>query len=109
MLTAEIDLGAIKDNALYIKKRVKTEVYAVVKTDAYGHGAVRVAKYIENVVDGFAVATDFEALELTDANIKKPILILDPELNSLKTLLRASLRRNKSVPSKMLRMACILL
>lgn len=84
MLTAEIDLGAIKDNALYIKKRVKTEVYAVVKADAYGHGAVRVAKHIENVVDGFAVATDFEALELTGANIKKPILILETELSGIK-------------------------
>lgn len=84
MLTAEIDLGAIKDNAFYIKKRVKTEAYAVVKADAYGHGAVRVAKHIENIVDGFAVATDFEALELTNANIKKPILVLETELSGIK-------------------------
>ena len=45
MLTAEIDLGAIKDNAFYIKKRVKTEVYAVVKADAYGrYGSQNISK-----------------------------------------------------------------
>lgn len=84
MLTAEIDLKTIKNNALYIKKSVKTDVYAVVKADAYGHGAVPVAKYIANVVDGFAVATDFEALELAESGIGKNILILGPELSGTK-------------------------
>jgi len=84
MLTAEVDLGVIKSNAEYIRKRVNTEVYAVVKADAYGHGAARVAKCIEKVVDGFAVATDYEATELMNANIKKPVLILGTEISGIK-------------------------
>lgn len=84
MLTAEIDLETIKNNVLFIKKKVKTGIYAVVKADAYGHGSVLVAKYIANIVDGFAVATDFEALELAECGIKKPILILGIELSGNK-------------------------
>ena len=76
MLTAEIDLSAIKSNVATIKRRVKTEYYAVVKADAYGHGAVAVAKAIQSIVEGFAVATDVEAMELVESGIKRPILIL---------------------------------
>lgn len=84
MLTAEINLETIKNNISFIKQRVETDVYAVVKADAYGHGAVPVAQYIANVVDGFAVATDFGALELVESGVKKPILILEPELSGTK-------------------------
>lgn len=76
MLTAEIDLSVIKSNVATIKRRVKTEYYAVVKADAYGHGAVAVAKAIQSIVEGFAVATDVEAMELVENGIKRPILIL---------------------------------
>ena len=75
---AAINLNAIENNlsALkpYIKKGVKT--LAVVKADAYGHGSVRVALHIEDKVDYFGVACTQEAMELRDAGIKKPILVL---------------------------------
>lgn len=50
---------------------------AVVKTDAYGHGAVAVAKALEQIgVDAFAVATVEEGLELRENNVMEPVLIL---------------------------------
>ena len=51
---------------------------AVIKADGYGHGAVKIAKKIEKLdyLYGFCVATAEEAIELRDAWITKPILIL---------------------------------
>ena len=49
---------------------------AVVKADAYGHGATRVAQLLEEKCDFFGVASILEALELRSAGLKKPILIL---------------------------------
>ncbi len=54
----------------------KCNAFAVVKSDAYGHGAVRVAQYLEEDADAFAVATIEEALELR-RRIKKPIMLLE--------------------------------
>lgn len=73
-----IDLGAIKSNFDALKSCVApgTKTMAVVKADAYGHGAVRVAKALENRADYFAVAVIEEALELRENGIKNPILIL---------------------------------
>lgn len=54
-----------------------TKTMAVVKTDAYGHGAVAVAKALEQIeVDAFAVATVEEGLELRDFHVMEPILVL---------------------------------
>jgi len=50
---------------------------AVVKADAYGHGATRVALALEPEADAFAVAAIEEALELREAGIDKPILLLE--------------------------------
>ena len=51
---------------------------AVIKADAYGHGAVTVGRFLETFpyIWGFATATAEEALELRDAGIQKPILVL---------------------------------
>jgi alanine racemase len=77
---AEINLEAVKYNIESIKKRIKhnTKIIAVIKTDGYGHGALPIARILEdeNRVWGYAVATAEEALELRENNIKKPILIL---------------------------------
>ena len=75
---AYIDLEAIKSNFDALKSRTApgTKALAVVKADAYGHGAVRVAKALESRADYFAVAVIEEGLELRNAGIKKPILIL---------------------------------
>lgn len=58
------------------EKSVVPGLYAVIKADAYGHGAVRTALKIDDLVDGYCVALGEEALELREAGIKKDILIL---------------------------------
>ena len=75
---ALIDISAIKDNIESVKKSVGEGVMimGVIKADAYGHGAVPVAKAIEDTADYFAVATVEEALELRENGIRKPILVL---------------------------------
>lgn len=75
---AEIDLSAIKQNIVNIKNNLPGSVLVmpVIKADAYGHGAVHVAKAIYNISDYFGVATIEEALELRNSGIDKPILIL---------------------------------
>lgn len=75
---AEIDLEAIRRNAISAKECAgeNTGLIAVVKTDAYGHGAVPVAKAIYDQVAGYAVATIDEAMELREAGIDKTILSL---------------------------------
>lgn len=72
------------DNLLYnlksIKENIKedTDIYAVVKADGYGHGAIPIVKELDqiNYIRGFAVATPEEALQLKEKGIKKDILIL---------------------------------
>ena len=72
----EIDLLAIRHNAETIKRHTGKQLIAVVKADAYGHGAVRVAEVLRPVADMFAVATVDEGIELREAGIRKSILIL---------------------------------
>ena len=77
---ARIDIDAIKYNLESMRKNIPdgTRIMAVVKTDAYGHGATRIALSLENVdyIWGYAVATAEEAFELRDAGAIKPILVL---------------------------------
>lgn len=76
---AEISLAAIKHNIAEIKKFVdgKTRFMAVVKANAYGHGAAAVARAaVEAGADYLGVANLKEALELREAGLLSPILIL---------------------------------
>ena len=75
---AEISLPAVGHNIEEVRKRLAPNVrlLAVIKADAYGHGAVRVGKYLEDRVDYFAVATLEEAVELRENGIRLPVLIL---------------------------------
>jgi alanine racemase len=76
---AEIDLGAIASNVSAFKKHVgeKVEVIAVVKANAYGHGAVPVAKTaLEAGATRLAVHRAMEGVELRRASIEAPILIM---------------------------------
>ena len=74
---AEIDLEALKENYIKIKKKAACPTYAVIKADAYGHGSIECAKALSEVgCDGFCVATGGEAVELREAGIKGEILIL---------------------------------
>ena len=75
---AEVSLPAIHHNVEEARKRILpgTKILAVVKADAYGHGAVRVAESLEDIADFFAVATLEEGVELREHNIVRPVLIL---------------------------------
>lgn len=75
-----VNLDAIVSNMRHMKANLaeQTKVMGVIKTDGYGHGAVPIARQLENLdfVFGYAVATPEEAGLLRRAGIKKPILIL---------------------------------
>lgn len=75
---ARIQLSHIAHNVQTIREQLpkSTTVYAVVKADAYGHGAVAVSRKLVGQVDGFCVSNLDEALELRQAGIEDPILIL---------------------------------
>lgn len=75
---AEVDLDAIYHNIIEMRKHIRpdTLLLAVIKADAYGHGAVAVAKALEDEVDYYAVAHLEEAEELRRYGIRTPILIL---------------------------------
>ncbi len=77
-IKAEIHLKSIQDNAKAFAKLCKVKVCAVVKADAYGHGAQEVACALSGVVDCFAVALIEEGLALQAAATGKEILVLTP-------------------------------
>ena len=72
-----IDLKALTDNAQALRKQAGNRKFmAVVKADAYGHGATECADALSEHVDAFAVAITEEALALRSAGIEQPILVL---------------------------------
>lgn len=77
---ANVDLGAIRHNLIQIRDKVNSniKVMAIIKADAYGHGAVPLARAIDKngLIDAYGVAIIEEAVELREAGIQKPILIL---------------------------------
>lgn len=75
---AVINLAAIQSNIENFKAYVdqKTEIWAVVKANGYGHGAIRVAQSANDLVAGFCVSNLDEAIELRSHGIVKPILVL---------------------------------
>lgn len=77
----EIDLDALRANLAALRAAVGpgVRVEPVVKADAYGHGAVPVARALEAAgVDGLSVATMDEAIELREAGVTAPVLVLYP-------------------------------
>ena len=76
----EIDLDAMLHNFMAARHHLPDEVLlaAVVKANAYGHGAVEAAKLLEGKADRFAVAMADEAVELRRAGIRTPIFLLAP-------------------------------
>lgn len=69
-------MNRIKNNVVAVKKKVGVPIILMTKADAYGHGLCKVAKYVEDEVDGFGVETLEEGLRLRRAGIKKEILTL---------------------------------
>jgi alanine racemase len=75
---ARIDLGAINHNLRIAKSCApRARALAVVKANAYGHGAIAVAGALVGEADAFAVASTEEALELREAGIRTPIVLLE--------------------------------
>lgn len=84
----EINLAALAHNYHYLKNLLQpgTKFMAVVKANAYGHGAVAIAQKLQELqVDYFAVAYVAEAVELRDNGIIKPILVLHAQSFMLET------------------------
>lgn len=79
-VAARVDLDAISHNISVVREKVGKEVkvMAVIKANAYGHGAVQIARSLceDNLVYGFAVATASEGFELRNSGITAPILVL---------------------------------
>ena len=71
-----IDLDAIADNFRAISKKAGKPVCAIIKANAYGHGAVAVSKLLDGQCASFGVSSVVEALELCNAGIQTPILLL---------------------------------
>lgn len=77
-----INLAAIRKNALFLRELLgPKKFFAVVKADAYGHGAETVSPEVEDVADGFCVAVADEGAALRISGISKPILVFTPPLD----------------------------
>jgi len=75
---AWIDLDALRSNLAVARASARgARVLAVVKADAYGHGAVAVSRAIEGRCDALGVACLEEAMELRDAGVRSPILLME--------------------------------
>lgn len=77
---AEVNLDHVRENYLHIEKNLNpgTKVIGVLKTDGYGHGALPIARELENFesIFGFALATAEEAVIMRNSGIQKPLIIL---------------------------------
>lgn len=87
-----VNLDAIRHNYTLLKQAApNSRGIAVIKADAYGHGAVQVAKALSHkdkvIADAFAVATIPEALELRQAEIKQKIVVLGGFIDEQELLL----------------------
>ena len=83
---AIIDLDALGHNLHQISSRLPEgiELCAIVKADAYGHGAVPISRELDTLgVNGFAVATVEEGIELRTAGIRKPILVMGASVHGM--------------------------
>ncbi len=76
----EVDLGALAHNARMLQQHAGVPLLAVVKADGYGHGAAAVATSLERsgTVTGFAVSLVEEGVQLRDAGIAAPVLVMGP-------------------------------
>lgn len=77
---ALIETDVLNRNIRFLKSQLPdgTKQMAVIKADAYGHGAVKIAQFLSESVDWFGVATMEEAIELRENRIANPILVFEP-------------------------------
>lgn len=77
-LVAHINLEALRHNYLLVSKlAASAPVLAVIKANAYGHGAIPVAQALQDLAPGFAMACMEEALEVRQAGMQQPIVLLE--------------------------------
>ncbi len=78
----EIDLDALRHNARLLRRIAGVPLFAVVKADAYGHGANEVGRTLAaaSAADGFAVSLVEEGIHLRQAGVVEPILVMGPAL-----------------------------
>ncbi len=89
----KIDLDAIDRNFDAVRKKAGVPVMAVVKADAYGHGAIQVARLLQDKCAFFGVSSMLEAMELRQAGLTTPILILGhTPVNAFPTAIREGIR-----------------
>ncbi|MBQ8701142.1 MAG: bifunctional UDP-N-acetylmuramoyl-tripeptide:D-alanyl-D-alanine ligase/alanine racemase [Prevotella sp.] len=85
----EVNLNAVVDNLNYFRSFLKpdTKMVCMIKADAYGAGAVEIAKTLqEHRVDYLAVAVADEGVALRKAGITANIMVMNPEMTAFKTL-----------------------
>ena len=85
----EVDLNAVVDNLNHFRSflRPETKMVCMIKADAYGAGAVEIAKTLQDHrVDYLAVAVADEGVTLRKAGITQNIIVMNPEMSSFKTL-----------------------
>ena len=92
----EIDSNALVHNLNYFKQKLKpnTKILAVVKAFGYGSDGIQVAKFLEDKVDYFAVAYANEGIALRKEEIKTPILVLNPQVPNLQSIIDFRLEPN---------------
>ena len=92
----EIDAKALAHNLNYFKQKLQptTKILAVVKAFGYGSDGVKVAQFLQDKVDYFAVAYAHEGIALREANVKTPILVLHPQIPNLQSIVDYKLEPN---------------
>jgi len=71
-----IDLDRISANFRAIREKAGVPVMAIIKADAYGHGAIQIARHLQAECGFFGVSSMLEAMELRQAGVDTPILVL---------------------------------
>lgn len=88
-----IDLDIISRNFRAIREKAGVPVMAIIKADAYGHGAIQVARQLQDDCAFFGVSSMLEAMELRQAGLTTPILILGhTPVRSFSTAIREGIR-----------------
>ena len=89
----EIDGNALEHNLHYFKNKLhqKTKILAVVKAFGYGSDAAKVASFLKDKVDYFAVAYAHEGTALRKAKVATPILVLHPQIQNFNQIVRDQL------------------
>jgi len=83
-----VNLKTLRQNYERCRELAGSKAFAVIKADAYGHGADAVASYLSPIADGFAVVTVGEGVAVRDAGIAQPIMVMqgpqdDADINAI--------------------------